>query len=124
MKIIFYGIEVECDANELQSAIGALREMAGIAPPSAPAAPMRPTIQTNGADALRELLRSKGRGFKYTIALQKAGLTLEKALEARCVESGFTAEEIANAIASAPLGDAMGGIDLPAIGDDDGEELV
>ena len=96
MKIIFNGIEIECDANELQSALDALRYIASLAPQSAPP---RPTIQTGNADALRELLRSKGKGFKYTSALKGAGLTLEKALEARCVESGFTADEIASALA-------------------------
>lgn len=125
MKLIFHGIEVECDVNELQSAIDALREIASIAPQPAPQpASIRPTIQTNGPDALRELLRSKGKGFKYTIALKGAGLTLQKALENRCLETGCTAEEIASAIASAPLSDVLEASDLPAIGEDDGEELV
>lgn len=100
MKITLREMSIECEASELSNAIQALREMATIAPSSSPATRANVAPVTSAADALRDLLRSKGIGFKYRATGKDSGKTLEEALQAACVQAGCDAESIALALAT------------------------
>lgn len=128
MKITFFQVSIECEASELSDAIQALRDIASIAP-SAPATVSAPSVRalppSAPCDALRELLREKGIGFKFRPDGKDKGKTLEQALKLACDQAGCDADAIASAMASAPLGDALDGLTVPdATSADDGSELV
>lgn len=110
MKISFFQVSIECERCELSDAIQALREIASIAPVSAPSA--RPLPVSAPCDALRDLLRIKGISFKFRPDGKDKGETLESALVKACKAAGVSESDIASALSSAPMGESLEGMEV------------
>lgn len=125
MKISFFQVSIECERAELADAIQALREIATIAPVSAPvsSAPVSaPRVAYESGDSLLALLKRKGKGTRYSPNGCHSGLTRAAAFERHARACGISEVEIADAIAAETAREGRGEV-LDTVADADSASL-